>query len=687
MTKWLSHVVVVCLVSCCSLAQTDKKPQPPATKHHPALSAQEIFRLVSHSVFVVEALDDKGDVAALGSGLYILQIDSVADLDRFLSDVNQLVTNKHVVEGARDVRIRQGTKTWPAKVVAVDKHRDVCVLEVKGKIWRDTNRIDIRPSSTLAVGEKVYAIGAPEGLELSMSEGIISGLRKDESGALLVQTTAPISHGSSGGGLFDAQGRLIGITTFTVREGQNLNFAIPAQDVMSSLNTAREGSTTDTAHPESEEPKAAPASNEQNDALQAALSKYRKSIVERCTDLVHSRCLGAIIPVPAELGMNFEAALNVFELAAETFPENPVAQRAAADMAQVVLDEDQRDQEKYPTTGLVALSLKHYYAALQLNPSDYITHFNLALLLRSGVEITGNRDDEVIANLREAVRLRPDFVEAHDMLGAIFKQRGENDAAIAELMQAQRLRAAHCEPVFDNLRYEDLALLMEKKGDLKTAEVELSQATACDPLDKTAHFSLADILEKDGAPEKATGLIQGLAQRLPDDPEVRNRLARSLYAKGDLRGAMAAYRQALQQRPDFADAHYGLGNVLAGEGDFNAAIEEYNKACGSDSPCKDVRVLNARGVAYSSKHDWYSARSNLLEATRLEPDNPEFHYNLGIALENQGNEWGKAYTSGRERLDDAQVQYRMASRLDPGNEKYRSAYERLSSVLQQQKHR
>jgi Trypsin-like peptidase domain len=60
---------------------------------------------------------------------------------------------------------------------------------------------------------------------------LVSGLRTFE-GVRLIQTTAPISHGSSGGGLFDAQGKLIGITTFMFKDGQNLNFAIPSELVV-----------------------------------------------------------------------------------------------------------------------------------------------------------------------------------------------------------------------------------------------------------------------------------------------------------------------------------------------------------------------------------------------------------------------------------------------------------------------
>jgi serine protease Do len=79
------------------------------------------------------------------------------------------------------------------------------------------------------VGEEVYTIGSPSGLESTLGQGIISGLRQLES-QRLIQTTAPISPGSSGGGLFDRSGNVIGITTFMISKGQSLNFAIAADD-------------------------------------------------------------------------------------------------------------------------------------------------------------------------------------------------------------------------------------------------------------------------------------------------------------------------------------------------------------------------------------------------------------------------------------------------------------------------
>jgi S1-C subfamily serine protease len=110
---------------------------------------------------------------------------------------------------------------------AIDNQSDRCLVRVersKGALRAITG---IRPFDELEVGEKVYSIGTPRGLEKTIADGIISGLLT-RSNPHLIQTTAPISPGSSGGGLFDAYGNLIGITTLSLKESQNINFAIAA---------------------------------------------------------------------------------------------------------------------------------------------------------------------------------------------------------------------------------------------------------------------------------------------------------------------------------------------------------------------------------------------------------------------------------------------------------------------------
>ena len=104
---------------------------------------------------------------------------------------------------------------------------DRCVIQVhKFKLQPVPG---VRATGGLEVGESVYAIGNPRRLQRSLSQGLISGIRDERQGRL-IQTTAPISPGSSGGGLFDSRGKLLGITSLTTVDSQNLNFAVSADD-------------------------------------------------------------------------------------------------------------------------------------------------------------------------------------------------------------------------------------------------------------------------------------------------------------------------------------------------------------------------------------------------------------------------------------------------------------------------
>lgn len=89
--------------------------------------------------------------------------------------------------------------------------------------------VRVRPYADIKVGERAFTIGTPRGLELTLAEGLVSSKRNSD-GVRFIQTSAPILPGSSGGGLFDAQGSLLGITTFLVKDAQNLNFAIAAEE-------------------------------------------------------------------------------------------------------------------------------------------------------------------------------------------------------------------------------------------------------------------------------------------------------------------------------------------------------------------------------------------------------------------------------------------------------------------------
>ncbi|MGC4114812.1 MAG: serine protease [Myxococcales bacterium] len=139
------------------------------------LQPSVVFGRAAPSVLVVLATVKEG--TSLGSGVVVGK-----DL---------IVTNAHVVEGAASITVKQGKRSWPATLNALDREHDLAILKV-AELERPA--VALRESSLLTVGERAYAIGAPQGLELSLTDGLVSSVRK-EGPATGVQTSAPISKG------------------------------------------------------------------------------------------------------------------------------------------------------------------------------------------------------------------------------------------------------------------------------------------------------------------------------------------------------------------------------------------------------------------------------------------------------------------------------------------------------------
>ena len=174
-------------------------------------SAQGIARTAFNSVVLLEMTDSNGQPLSLGSGF-------------FVSD-NVVATNAHVIEGASGGTARLAEKTTAMQIlgtVAIDRHADLAFL----KVDKSAPALNLSQNANLNVGDKVYVVGNPLGLEGTFSEGIISAIRHLGSDSML-QMTAPISPGSSGGPVIDAVGNVIGVTVATFRDGQNLNLAVP----------------------------------------------------------------------------------------------------------------------------------------------------------------------------------------------------------------------------------------------------------------------------------------------------------------------------------------------------------------------------------------------------------------------------------------------------------------------------
>jgi S1-C subfamily serine protease len=180
-----------------------QKPPPLARR---SLTPGELFKELRSSVYTVAMPDSQGSAVAVSS--------------------RELVTNCHVVAFAEAITLINGDRTLKAEVVSADQATDRCFLRIQTGELQPVS--GVREYSSLTVGEAVYTLGSPKGLVSTLGSGLLSGLRTGDDGTEYIQITAPLSDGSSGGGLFDDQGNLIGVTTFTIRDAQSLNFAIAA---------------------------------------------------------------------------------------------------------------------------------------------------------------------------------------------------------------------------------------------------------------------------------------------------------------------------------------------------------------------------------------------------------------------------------------------------------------------------
>lgn len=181
-----------------------------------------LFERVAPSVVKVMSLSD-GRTIATGSG-FVVTADGL------------IVTNRHVVKDGSSFTIETADgNEWNARIAVIDRLQDLAVLRVSAP-ERLAGPLRLSRQAPKA-GSKVMVIGSPLGLEQSVSDGIVSAVRKLDDGTELIQITAPISPGSSGSPVVDSFGDAVGVATFTLTRGENVNFAISTKHVKELLET------------------------------------------------------------------------------------------------------------------------------------------------------------------------------------------------------------------------------------------------------------------------------------------------------------------------------------------------------------------------------------------------------------------------------------------------------------------
>ena len=157
----------------------------------------------------------------------------------FLNEEGYLITNFHVIEGETQISIevyhqqngQLERKVYKQiRIIAMNKFQDLALLKVEDKDASKFSWVPLGEPDSLAVGERVFAIGSPLGLERTVTEGIVSTKTRQFQGELYIQTTTQINPGNSGGPLFNLKGEVTGVTNMKVF-GEGLGFAIPVENV------------------------------------------------------------------------------------------------------------------------------------------------------------------------------------------------------------------------------------------------------------------------------------------------------------------------------------------------------------------------------------------------------------------------------------------------------------------------
>jgi serine protease Do len=158
-----------------------------------------------------------------------------------LSRDGYAVTNAHVVQGETNLRATvwfaqpdgtlKRTDIDDVELVAVNNHIDLALIKLKHPEGKDFLFAPVQDAEKLDIGQNVFAIGNPLGLERTLTQGVISTTQRNFDGLTYIQTDTPINPGNSGGPLFNTKGEVIGITNMGIRGGEALGFAIPARYV------------------------------------------------------------------------------------------------------------------------------------------------------------------------------------------------------------------------------------------------------------------------------------------------------------------------------------------------------------------------------------------------------------------------------------------------------------------------
>ncbi|MFP4496587.1 MAG: tetratricopeptide repeat protein [Vulcanimicrobiota bacterium] len=367
----------------------------------------------------------------------------------FVTQSGEIITNRHVLYGMEVGKVKTASgKIYDIQgVVGEDINADLVRIKID-------NREDTFPyldilSRKAYIGEKILVIGNPLGLEFSVSDGIVSGLREIPGTGEIIQITAPVSRGSSGSPVVDRKGQVIGIATFQMLQGQNLNFAIPGSWILimknfplvslSDWSRGKHANWDDSAESYYHRGFSMILMNQYTQAL-----PYFKKAVELKPDYTEGFFkLGYTLAV---LG-RYREAIDAFEKVISLDPGYADAYFNLG-VAYGKIGNTQREIEAYKNTIKTDSSYAKAYFNLALVYGQSGEYNKAELLLREAIKrkkefsrayynlgVTYGklgRSTEAIEAYKQAIRLEPDDARAHYNLGVLFQQTGQTEKALVQ---------------------------------------------------------------------------------------------------------------------------------------------------------------------------------------------------------------------------------------------------------------
>jgi len=366
-----------------------------AFERKPQKSPLQIFEEFSPATVIIHAHSSSG--TSQGSGFVV-------------DKSGVIVTNFHVIGGAEEIEVKfkDGSRHMVSGIVDYDIAKDICLLKIEADNFPE---VILGDSNKMTPGEKVFVIGAPLGLEYTITDGLYSGKRKDSAGEVM-QFSASISSGNSGGPLFDSAGKVIGITSFVNTEGQSLNFAVPINDVKDCINSYSKISMDDFRQ----------RISKAYSFYSAAYNAYYSGNYQLAINYLKQAL---------ELDYNFIEAHVKLMLLYEYTGNLP----AAMNQCKEIINIDPSDFAAHLDLGYYYfyatqeydLAEKEYKKAIELAPEDPIGYSSLA-----AVYMETDKIDQAFDLTLKALSLEPDYAGAQKNLGWLYYRKGLFNRAIEE---------------------------------------------------------------------------------------------------------------------------------------------------------------------------------------------------------------------------------------------------------------